>query len=159
MPLAQQDLDQIRRRVFAMLMDTVESFEAISESADEIYGARAGWIRNLIKECLDDFVRDTSRSGEEHPETAIYKASREKFQRAGFYGYQLDTKEGLLTSANRTLRARLAEGTGRLFRRSFKKWVDIINNFLGSLIAATGFGEALKELKDCLRDELPEDET
>ena len=39
---------------------------------------------------------------------------------------------------------------------SFDKWVNIINNFLFSLVSATGLGEALKELKDCLRNE-PED--
>jgi len=40
------------------------------------------------------------------------------------------------------------------WRRAFLKWIDVINNFMGSLVAGIGIGEALKEVKDCLRDQI-----
>jgi hypothetical protein len=83
---------------------------------------------------------------------------RENFQRAGFYGAQLKVKERQVSEANATLRQRLVGGVRQLWNKPFKKWIDIINNFLGSLASATGLSEALKELKDCLRDELPDDD-
>jgi len=62
-----------------------------------------------------------------------------------------------VSKANAILRVRIAGGVRQLWQRPFKKWIDIINNFLGSLASATGLSEALKELKDCLRDELPDE--
>lgn len=138
-------------------MDTIETFEMIERNADAIYGERAPQVRAAINEYLEDFLRNTLNSGEKHPEQLIYEAPRENFQKAGFYGAQLSIKERQVTTANATLRERFVGGIRQLWRRPFRKWIDIINNFLGSLTAATGLTEALKELKDCLRDELPEE--
>jgi hypothetical protein len=88
----------------------------------------------------------------------IYEAPRENFQRAGLYGAQLNIKERQVSRANTTLRERLTGGIREFWKKPFKKWIDIINNFLSSLASATGLSEALKELKDCLRDELPDDD-
>ncbi len=157
MPLAENDLSDIRGRVMGMFMDTIATFEVIEKNAEAIYGDRSSDVRAAINEYLDDFLRSTGTSGETHPETLIYQAPRRNFQRAGFYGAQLKVKERQVTRANATLRERLAGGVRQLWNKPFKKWIDIINNFLGSLASATGLSEALKELKDCLRDELPDD--
>ena len=61
-------------------------------------------------------------------------------------------------TANGRLREAIASGLRSVWNRPFRRWVDVINNFLGSIIAASGIAEALKELKDCLRDELPDEE-
>jgi len=88
----------------------------------------------------------------------IYATSKEDLQRAGFYGVQLALKERQVHRANAGLRQRLAQGLRALWQKPFKKWVDVINNFLGSLVSAAGVGEVIKELKDCLRDELPDED-
>jgi hypothetical protein len=157
MPLSQELLRDSQSRIMRMYMDTIETFELIEKNADEIFGDGAADVRAAINEYLDDFLRNTRESGEMHPETLIYAAKRESFQRAGLYGAQLGIKEKQVTRANKTLRERLQGGVRKLWNRPFTKWVDIINNFLSSLASATGLGEALKELKDCLRDELPEE--
>ena len=143
----------------AMFMDTIATFETIERNADAIYGDRAPDVRAAIAEYLNDFLRNTGASGEKHPEALIYEAPRQNFQRAGFYGAQLKVKERQVLSVNATLRERLTGGVRQLWNKPFKKWIDIINNFLGSLASATGLSEALKELKDCLRDELPDDDS
>lgn len=158
MPLSDDELRDVQRRVTRMFMDTIETFSAIDQHAESIYGDRSSAVRAAINEYMDDFLRNTTASGETHPEVLIYRASRQGFQQAGLYGAQLDIKERQVSGANRTLRQRLADGARSLWKRPFRSWVDIVNNFLGSLAAATGLGEALKELKDCLRDELPDDD-
>lgn len=156
MPLSENELDYVRRRVFAMFMDTIGSLELIAKNADAIYGEKAAQIRSAIDEYLDDFVRNTKASGEDQPETLIFRTSRTNLQRAGFYGSQLDVKERQVREANATMRDRIAGGLLRTGSGWFKKWIDVINNFLGSLVGASGIAEAIKELKDCLRDELPD---
>lgn len=158
MPLEDDDLREVQRRVMEMFMDTIATFQWIEQHADAMYGDRSADVRAAINEYLSDFLHLIEASGEPHPEALIYQTSRQRFQRAGFYGAQLKIKERQVLMANATLRERLATGTRALWKRPFKKWVDIINNFLGSLASATGLSEALKELKDCLRDELPDDD-
>ncbi|MEL1264891.1 hypothetical protein [Pseudoxanthomonas putridarboris] len=157
MPLDEREIDQVRRRVFHMYMDTIETFRLMTRHADELFGTQGPMVRSALEEWLRDFVDDTGSSGERHPESQVYGASRESLQKAGFYGAQLDLKERQVSEANTTWRERM-RNLGRAWRRPFKKWVDVINNFLGSLIPAVGAGEALKELKDCMRDQLPDDE-
>ncbi len=158
MPLAQEELRDVQARVLRMFMDTITTFEAIRANSGELFGERAPQIQAAIDEYLEDFLRRTDVSGEKHPEQLIYETSTANYQRAGFYGAQLGLKERQVTVANASLRERLVQGAAGLWRRPFRKWVDVINNFLGSLASATGMGEALKELKDCLRDELPEED-
>lgn len=158
MPLSDNELRDVQGRVMRMFMDTIDTFETIEKNADAIYGDRSSDVRAAINEYLNDFLRNTGASGEKHPEALIYETPRRNFQRAGFYGAQLKVKERQVSRANATLRERLAGGVREMWNKPFKKWVDIINNFLGSLASATGLSEALKELKDCLRDELPDDE-
>ena len=158
MPIQEHELHDIRRRVLAMFMDTIASFEQIEKHADELFGDSAADIRGAINECLDDFVRRTDRSGQAHPETIIFvRASTADFQRAGFYGRQLALKEKQVSAANEGLRHALTDfSPGAFWRKRFLKWIDVINNFMGSLVSGLGLAEALKELKDCLRDAVPD---
>jgi len=158
MPLSDNDLRDVQSRVMHMFMDTIATFELIERNAEAIFGKKSADVRAAINEYLNDFLHDTAASGERHPETLIYQATRQDFQRAGFYGAQLKVKERQVSTSNAILRECLATGVRVLWKKPFKKWVDIINNFLGSLASATGLSEALKELKDCLRDELPDDD-
>lgn len=157
MPLSDNELRDIKVRVMRMYLDTIATFELIEKNADVIYGDRSSDVRAAINEYLNDFLHKTEASGEKHPELLIDQTSRQNFQRAGFYGAQLRVKERQVLRVNATLRERLVGGVRELWNKPFKKWVDVINNFLGSLASATGLSEALKELKDCLRDELPDD--
>lgn len=159
MPLSDNELRNVQNRVMRMFMDTIDTFQTIEKNAEVIYGDRSRVVRAAINEYLNDFLLNTEASGEKHPEALIYEATLQNFQRAGFYGAQLNIKEQQVLRANATLRERLAGGVRELWNKPFKKWIDIINNFLGSLASATGLSEALKELKDCLRDELPDDDT
>lgn len=159
MPLAGEDLRDVHGRLMRMFEDTIKTFEAMEHNADKLYAERATEVQAAIHECLEDFVRNPTAAGGLHPETLVYRASKDSLQRAGLYGAQLAIKEQQVAQANLALRARIAGGVSRLFRQRFRKWVDVTNNFLRSLAGATGVGEALAELKDCLRDELPDDET
>jgi hypothetical protein len=155
MPLSDDALRDAQKRIMNMFMETIKTFEVIeNEHVEMMFGDRAAFIKDAIYECLQDFVRNTEASGETHPEVSIYATTREDLQRAGFYGVQLALKEQQVLNANAGLRQGLFQG---LWKKPFKKWVDVINNFLGSLVSAAGVGEVLKELKDCLRDELPDD--
>ena len=158
MPLSDQDLHSAQRRVEHMLRDTVSSFQLIEKNADQLFGINASQIKAAINEYIEDFWENTNASGETHPEVLIYQATKENFQNVGFYGAQLTLKERQVQEVNKTIKKSLENPSRGLFRNPFRKWIDIINNFLSSLISATGTGEALKELKDCLRDELPDDE-
>lgn len=158
MPLLENDLPDIRHRVLSMLMDTVETFERLHAEAETLFGEDAARIRAAIDECLDDFVRKPQSAGELHPESVIYRASAAQLQRCGFYGSQLDLKESQVRRVNGNLRQVLVNPIVRPWRTAFLKWIDVINNFMGSLVSGIGIGEALKELKDCLRDQI-DDET
>lgn len=159
MPITnEEELNSIKRRVLEMLMDTIKTFELLAENSNQFFGENSTQIRSAINECLDDFFRRTDLSGETHPEVLIFEGSRADFQNSGFYGVQLDIKERQVKTANRTLRERLIGGFNSVFRRSFYWWVDVINNFLGSLVSGIGLAEALKELKDCIRDDMPQEE-
>jgi hypothetical protein len=158
MPLSENELQNVRGRVWQMFKDTIHTIELIEKNADVLFGENASKIKSAINEYLEDFYRNTGNSKETHPEVLIYKAPRENFQRAGLYGAQLDVKERHVSQANAEVRESLAQRARSFFRSPFKKWVDRINNFLGSIASATGISEAIKELKDCLRDELPDDD-
>jgi hypothetical protein len=158
MPLTDDELNNVQSRLMKMFKDTIVTFKLIEQNADILFDKNGNQIRAAINEYMEDFINNTGGSGETDPEVLIYKTPRENFQRAGFYGAQLEVKERQVTESNKEVRESLAKGASSIFRSSFKKWVDIINNFLGSLASATGLSEALKELKDCLRDELPDDD-
>ncbi|TBR35968.1 hypothetical protein [Dyella terrae] len=158
MPMATSDLNDTRRRVMLMLADTIDTFEVIGINAPFMFGDAADRVRAAIDECLGDVWRRPADAGLVHPEALIFATPLERFQRAGFYGAQLDLKEQQVTRANRSLREAIASRLRGTWIKPFRKWIDAINNFLTSLIGASGIPEALKELKDCLRDELEDDE-
>lgn len=158
MPLQQEELRDVQRRLTQLVMASIDTFGQLSADADWLFGERAPQLRAAIDEWLKDFVTKTELSGERHPEAAIYGTEGDKLQRAGLYGAQLAVKEQQLTAANRGLLDGLGRRLRSVVRAPFRRWVDVLNNFLGSLAGATGWGEALKELKDCLRDALPEED-
>lgn len=157
MPLLENEVQVVRKRVLLMVMDTIETVKLINENSPMLFGESSDHVSKAIDEFLIDFIDNPNQSKQIHPERLIYAATREKFQDAGLYGAQLSLKERQVTESNKAVRESLAKNDRSFFRSPFKSWIDRINNFLGSVIPATGFGEALKELKDCLRDELPND--
>lgn len=161
MPLSEGDLNNVRARLLRLFLDIINTVELIDKRCDELYGNSSPFIRAAIAEYLNDFIRQPTRSGEIHPEAAIYAADRTALQHAGLYGAQLAAKELQLNASTAELETVLKRPRGglrRFFRAPFAKWVDRVNNFIGSLVSAAGVGEALKELKDLLRGELPEDD-
>lgn len=159
MPIREAEFSDVQRRVLDMFMDTVHTFEVVRAHADTLFGPDADHARAAIDECLRDFVFEPAQAREAHPEVLIYQTPARNFQKAGFYGAQLDLKQAQVAKANGSLRQSLFDAVSRrALRRPFLKWIDVINNFMGSLVAATGLGEALKELKDCLRDQMPDDD-
>jgi hypothetical protein len=158
MPLLDRELIDVKRRILNMVMDTIQTIRVIHENAEVLFGENSNQVRAAINEYLQDFIDNPSQSGQKHPEALIYQTLKEKFQEAGLYGSQLALKERQVNEANSKVRASLAEGQLSIFRSPFKQWIDRINSFLGSVASATGLSEALKELKDCLRDELPDDD-
>lgn len=158
MPLSDEELRDVQGRILQMVMDIIQNIRLIHENAEALFGENSDQVRAAIDEYLQDFIDNPNQAGQLHPEVLIYHTPKEKFQEAGLYGSQLALKERQVNEANSEVRASLAEKTLSIFRSPFKKWIDRINNFLGSLASVTGLGEALKELKDCLRGELPDDD-
>jgi len=156
MPLLESDEREVKHRLVAMYMDTIETFRMISDNAEIYFGESGFELKEAIDEYINDFIDDTDGEERIHPEGLIFRTDRVTLQSAGFYGAQLNLKERQVTSANRGLRDAISERVRGIFNAPFKKWVSIINNFIGSL-EVTGIGSALKEIKDCLRDELPDE--
>lgn len=154
MPLLESEERDVKHRLTNMYMDTIKTFEMLSENAEFYFGENGAQIRDAIQEYLEDFIRNPDGKERLHPEAAIFKADRVSLQNAGFYGIQLSLKERQVTEANEGLRKSISSRTWAVFRAPFKKWVGRINNFLGSL-TLIGVGEALKEIKDCMREEMP----
>ncbi len=152
MPLNKNNQDDIRSRVFYMLEDTIKSFRLISEFSGSLFSNSEEIIRNAINECLHDFYNPKNK--ENHPQSIIFTIDFENFERVGFYGAQLNLKEKQVFQANQRLRKAFPKFNSSIFRKSFIWWVDVINNFLGSFISGFGIAERLKELKDCIRDEV-----
>lgn len=155
MPLLEADERNVKHRLVHMYMDTIDTFRQLSEHIEFYFAEDAAELREAINEYLRDFIDETDGEERIHPEGLIFRADRIVLQGAGFYGAQLDLKERQVSAANRNLREAISRRVREGFKAPFKKWVGIINNFLGSL-EVVGIGSALKEIKDCLRDELPD---
>ena len=156
MPLHESEEREVKHRLVHMYMDTIETFRMISEYAEFYFGENSNELRNAIDEYILDFIDQTDGEERIHPEGLIFRTERIALQSAGFYGAQLNLKERQVTTANKNLREAIVARARGAFQYPFKKWVGIINNFIGSL-EVTGIGSALKEIKDCLRDELPDE--
>lgn len=156
MPLFEADEGQVKARLLNMYMDTIETFRLLSKKVELYFDENSPQLKAAIDEYIEDFVDNTDGEERKHPEVLIYATDRVVLQRAGFYGAQLDLKERQVKEANNSLREAISQGTRSIFKIPFKDWTGKINNFLGSL-DVTGVGEALKEIKDCLRDDLPEE--
>lgn len=162
MPIRDEQLDEARRCLLSMLMDTVRSIEAIHDHAQALFGARAGLARAAIDACLDDSLRDTAASGQAHPRLLLDAVPARRLQAAGLYGAQLALKQAQVTAANTGLRLAL-DGLvpgllpGPLWWRRLARWDAVIDGFLAALAPAIGLGAALASLKDILRDETREE--
>ncbi len=154
MPLSKSQEDEIKGRILRMFMDTINTFELLAENSALYFGKNSYQIEDAINEYLQDFIYEPDGKERVHPKVLIYKTSRVNLQSAGFYGAQLDIKERQVTESNSELRESILSRVTGTFKSPFKKWADRINNFLGSL-GVTGVGEALKEFKDCMKNELP----
>ena len=155
MPLLENDEREVKHRLVHMYMDTIETFRLLSENTEFYFGENGEELSAAIDEYIRDFIDETDGEERIHPEGLIFNTDRVVLQSAGFYGAQLNLKERQVSTSNRNLRKAIAERARGIFNAPFKKWVGIINNFIGSL-EVTGIGSALKEIKDCLRDELPD---
>jgi hypothetical protein len=150
MPLLESDERDVKNRLVSMYMDTIETFRLISENTEVYFGENGAELKEAIDEYIHDFIDNTDGEERIHPEGLIFRTDRVVLQSAGFYGAQLSLKERQVTNANKGLREAISERVAGVFNAPFKKWVGVINNFIGSL-EVTGIGSALKEIKDCLR--------
>ena len=156
MPLLESEEREVKHRLVHMYMDTIETFRLISKHAEFYFGKNSNELREAINEYIRDFIDEPDGKERIHPKRLILLTERVALQSAGFYGAQLKLKERQVTTANKTLREAITVRVRGAFQNPFKKWVGVINNFIGSL-EVTGIGSALKEIKDCLRDELPDE--
>jgi len=156
MPLLESDEREVKHRLTNMFMDTIKTFELLSENAEYYFGDNGEQIREAIQEYFNDFIYKPDGEERIHPEGLIFNTDRVVLQNAGFYGAQLALKEKQVTESNTQLRETILSRVREAFKLPFKKWVGRINNFLGSL-DVTGVGKALKEIKDCMREELPDE--
>jgi hypothetical protein len=156
MPLLETDEREVKSRLVHMFMDTIETFQLLANHTTDYFDDNSELLTAAINEYIKDFIDETDGVERRHPEALIFSTDRVTLQSAGFYGAQLNLKEKQVTVANKGLREAIKSRARRVFRIPFKKWVGVINNFLGSM-EVTGIGSALKEIKDCLRDELPDE--
>jgi len=156
MLLSDEEVGKSRERIWEMFKVTIKTFESLSEVIGLYFDNNRELLRDAINEYLKDFIYSPNEKDRQSPEVLIFSASRLSLQNAGFYGAQLLLKEQQVMQVNKNLGKVIEDKATGLFKASFKKWVSVINNFLGSL-STIGVGEALKEIKDCLLDELPDD--
>jgi hypothetical protein len=100
-------------------------------------------IRPAWKEFEEDFKID-------HALDQIQKTKAESLQVSGLYGKQLNLK----LSVFENWKKRFSE---KPIKKILLRLLDAIDSILDSVIAATGMDQALKEIKDILRNSIDED--
>jgi len=103
----------------------------------------SGLIREAWKEFEEDFKID-------HAVSLIQQTSAETLKTSGLYGRQLNLKLSVVDKWKK----RFSE---KRIKKILLKLLDAIDTVLDSLIAATGIDQALKEIKDILRNSIDED--
>ncbi len=140
---------QDRNRVIEFIRET---YALIGELIAEEGNHRGH--RVLPEVLLPSFRAAWQKFNEQFPvdraEATIRQTPDDRFFRAGLYGAQLSLKLSMIARC----RSRYFSLGGA---RLLKKLLDAIDRLLDSLIAATGIDEALKELKDILRDNVGEE--
>ena len=157
MPLTDEGLREAQENVMHMIKMTLETIQMIQKNADDLYGKNSDEVRSAINEYMADFVVKTEASGETPIGALIFKASTQNFQRAGFYGAQLEIKSRQVMEANFLVQDCLTGEERGEFRSRFEKWVMQTDSFLANLPVATGVNDPLRALKDSLQYDLPED--
>ncbi len=159
-------------RMYLATLATVQEFQSIPlhyfpEKGDLVKDAVAEFLRDFTTEEKGDLA-DFDRGLTEYPRAPrredlvrFEEADPDRLRNAGFYGDQLELKKAAVMERNRQMTTAISQigGAARpsaLFVWSIKKWIKTINNFLFSLVKAIGVGEALKELKDFVAEEIPE---
>jgi hypothetical protein len=100
-------------------------------------------LRNAWKEFDEDFNLDKAKN-------VIYEASPERLQTHGLYGSQLRAKISLF-------QIRIGRFFDSFTTKGLLKLIDAADTLVDSIIAATGLDEALKEMKDLLRNSVDEE--
>jgi len=147
------------------MIDERLEFEAKERLTDFLKDTTA-LVRHLVYEGIDDdhrpfFFEDLSdqirTAWEEFEEDfnindaidQINDTDAEKFQASGLYGSQLDLKLSVIDKWKKRF-------SKKRIKKILLKLLDAIDTVLDSLIAATGMNEALKEIKDILRNSIDE---
>lgn len=125
-------------------------------------------IKSLVTEHLTLFPQDLSQAitaawsefetdfNQAQAEATIRAILTDRAIWAGLYGDQLKLKLAVIQHwRQKWERKRTTFGFGK---KVLKKLIDAIDTVLGSIIAATGLDEALKELKDILSNSIDEDD-
>jgi hypothetical protein len=120
----------------------------VSEGIDE--EGKSFFIPDLhdeIRAAWEEFLKDFSL---DHAFTLIQNTSTERLQASGLYGRQLNLK---LSVVNKWME----RFSKKRLKKILLRLLDAIDTLLDSLIAATGINEALKEIKEILRNSIDED--
>jgi hypothetical protein len=104
-------------------------------------------MRKELQEAWMEFSEDFNL---DQVKARIYEAPQELLQTHGLYGGQLRAKLSLFR--RRLERFFLGRGTKTLLRL-----IDAADTVLDSIIAATGLDEAIKEIKDLLRNSIDDE--
>lgn len=156
MPINENQLSEIQKELEMLTIDSYKTFRQLLEFASSNFPDHAQQFFSAVEEFDSDFMRPDEGNEESLMQRRIRSASLESLQDAGLYGSQLALKSRQVKEANENVRKSIeTQGASeRFWKGKFIDWINRINNFLGSLQVGTGFGEALKELKDCLQDEI-----
>ncbi|MDJ0760807.1 MAG: hypothetical protein QNJ19_15540 [Woeseiaceae bacterium] len=168
-----EDISRDLLEMYLATLATVQGFQLIPlhffpERGDLVGPAISEFLRDFTTEEMGDLAEffrgltEFPRAPRREDLVRFIEANPVRLQNAGFYGDQLELKKAVVMERNRQMMSAISQigdeeaRPSGLFVWSIKKWIKTINNFLFSLVKAIGVGEALKELKDFVAEEIPE---
>jgi hypothetical protein len=142
--------DSDRDELVQFLKNTIEFLRPLATDNLNLF---AQDLRTAITLAWSEFENDFDQA---RAEATVHAIRADRAIWAGLYGSQLQLKLAVIRHwQQKWEQTRTSPGFGK---KILKKLIAAIDTVLGSLIAATGLDEALRELKDILSNAIDDDE-
>ncbi len=139
---------QARKDIFEFVVKVHDFLrEIISKPIGE---AGLLFIEPMLPELLAAWTEFTENFQIQKAEQLVFRTSAVTLQAHGLYGTQLRAKLSLV-------RFRFEQFSLHKTKKALLKLIDAIDTLLSSILSATGIDEALKELKELLRDSVDDE--
>jgi hypothetical protein len=143
-----------RERLATFVLETVQLLKELATDRLDLFPQD---LQPSVKAAWTEFERDFDSA---QADLTVRAMQSDRATWAGLYGSQLQLKLAVVQYwRDKWEASKTAFGLGKGFgKKILKKLIDAIDTVLGSIIAATGLDEALRELKDIFNNSIDEDE-